>query len=317
MQTYMPTASLVYEMNQMLIDRIEDATGGRMSITLYPGGTLTPLYVSLEAVGTGAIEAAVGYGTAYSGQIPEAGLFKEQPHGIQRYGSMWRLFYGTDGWFYTMSDLMAEHNVKLLALNIFPGNEPVRSTVPINRMADFAGKKIRMGSGVGPFYAKYLGVEVVQMAGGELYTAAQLGTIDAFEYSSGTADWQQGFHEVAPYIIMPPWDGPCEEDIIANMDAFNDLPSDIQTILRYISRDYGAQMWTMTVEADQFYTNKMLEYGNEIISLPDKEVKQIREWAVKYRMEQAESISPTMVKMMELYEKIVQEEELGLVPRTK
>ena len=108
----MPTASLVYEMNQMLCDRLEDATGGRLEITLYPGGTLTPLYESLEAVGTGALEASVGYGTAYSGQIPEAGLFKEQPHGIQRYGSMWRLFYGTDGWYYTMSDLMAAHNVK-------------------------------------------------------------------------------------------------------------------------------------------------------------------------------------------------------------
>ncbi len=307
-QTYMPTASLVYELNEELCDTVLEATGGRVELTLYPGGSLTPLYETLEAIGTGALEMSVAYGTAYTGSIPEAGMFKEQPHGLLRADFYWRLFY-TQGWFEIFEDLLAPHNAQLVALNVFPGYEPVRMSVPIRSYADYEGKKIRMGSGVGPFYEEYFGVSVVTMAGGELYTACQLGTIDGFEYSSGVADWQQGFHEVAPYIIMPAWDGPCEEDIIANMDAWNSLPGDIQGILTRVCTEYGFWMWAKTFEADREAHKKMLDYGCEFIWLPEDEVAQTRAWASEWRVKAAAEISPTAVKMFEIYERLVAEEE--------
>ena len=308
-QVSMPSGSLSYQIEEDLVDRIQKATGGRLELTQYSGGSLTPLYETLEAIGSGGLEMAEAYGTAYSGTIPEGGMIKEQAYGIQRADTYYRLIH-VYGWAEIYSDLLAEHNARLISMMMYPGFEPVRMTVPIRSYKDYKGKKVRMGSGIGPFYEKYFDVSVVTMAGGELYTACQLGTIDGFEYASGKMDWDQGFHEAARYIIYPAWDGPCEQDIIANMDAYNALPDDIKEILHRVCDDWSVDSWwAIQYEADNEATQMMADYGNEIIWLPDDEVAQIKVWAKEYRVEQAAKISPTCVKLFEIYEKLVDEEE--------
>ena len=39
--------------------------------------------------------------------------------------------------------------------------------------------------------------------GGEIYTLLQRKGVDAIEWSTPGANLSEGFHEVAPYIIMP------------------------------------------------------------------------------------------------------------------
>jgi TRAP-type mannitol/chloroaromatic compound transport system substrate-binding protein len=307
-QSFMPTASLTFKEDIYLCELIKKATNGRLEITPYPGGALANLYDTFEAVGKGAIQIAHAYGTAYSGKIKEAGMIKEQPYGIQRFETYYRLI-NSHGWRRIYGDLMKPYGVRLQSMFTYPGYEPLRLRKPIKSIKDIKGLKLRMGSGIGPFYKEYLGANVVQVAGAELYTAMQLGTIDGLEFASGVMDWDWKFQEVAPYIVYPGWDGPCEEDIIVNQAAYDKLPGDVKIILDQTIEAWTMRFWLTYYDGDIKATNDMVKYGNKIINLPPDEVKQLKIWAKEWRIKAAAKISPTMVKLMDIYEKLYDDEE--------
>jgi TRAP-type mannitol/chloroaromatic compound transport system substrate-binding protein len=307
-QSFMPTASLTFKEDQYLCELIKKATNGRLEITPFAGGALASLYDTFEAVSKGAIQIAHAYGTAYSGKIKEAGMIKEQPYGIQRMETYYRLI-NSHGWRSIFADLMKPHGVRLQSMFIYPGYEPLRLRKSIKSIKDFKGMKLRMGSGIGPFYQEYLGANIVQVAGAELYTAMQLGTIDGLEFASGLMDWDWKFHEVAPYIVYPGWDGPCEEDIIVNQAAYDKLPEDVKVILDQTIENWTMRFWLLYYNGDIKATNDMVKYGNKIINISPDEVVQLKKWAKEWRIKAAAKISPTMVKLIDIYERLYDDEE--------
>src|SRR3546814_19294102 len=72
----------------------------------------------------------------------------------------------------------------------------------IKSVEDLKGLKMRF-FGLGGKAMEKLGVSTQLIAGGEIYQALQLGTIDATEFSMPAIDPALGFHQVAKHYYMP------------------------------------------------------------------------------------------------------------------
>jgi TRAP-type mannitol/chloroaromatic compound transport system substrate-binding protein len=79
-----------------------------------------------------------------------------------------------------------------------------------------------------------LGMSVAQLPGGEIVPAMERGVIDAFEFNNPSSDMRFGAQDVAKNYIVSSYHQASESfEFLYNKDFFDDLPQDLQAILRY------------------------------------------------------------------------------------
>ena len=103
------------------------------------------------------------------------------------------------------------------------------------------------------------------VAGAELFTNLERGVIDATEWIGPYHDYLMGFHRVAKHYYYPGWHEPGTIlEMIMNKDKFNELPKDLQEIVR--AAIYRLNQW-MLLEFEQknaIYLQKMKDEGVDI-----------------------------------------------------
>ena len=175
-------------------------SGGRLQIKVYGAGQLVPALETFDAVSQGTAE--MGHGSAYywKGKTQTAALFTTVPFGLNAQEMNSWLHYG--GGMELWRELYEPFNLVPLAA----GNTGVQMAGWFNReiknLGDLKGLKMRI-PGIGGEVISRLGVETVNIPGGELYTAMQTGVIDATEWVGPYNDLALGFHQVAKYYYYP------------------------------------------------------------------------------------------------------------------
>lgn len=112
----------------------------------------------------------------------------------------------------------------------------------IKSLDDLKGLKMRIPSVAGEVFAK-LGVNVTNIAPGELYTALDRGTIDALEWVGPGMDIKMGFHKIAPFYYAG-WHEPASDmQFLISKKAFDSLPKEYQTILNTAIQAASADMY--------------------------------------------------------------------------
>lgn len=124
----------------------------------------------------------------------------------------------------------------------------------IKSVDDLKGLKMRIPGFAGEILAR-LGVLVVNIPGGELYTSLERNTIDALEWVGPAMDINMGFHRVAPYYYTA-WHEPASEiQFLVNEKTFNKLPEHLQKVLvasfRLAAYDMYVQNYDMNATAWQ------------------------------------------------------------------
>ncbi|WP_321313554.1 TRAP transporter substrate-binding protein DctP [Halarcobacter sp.] len=142
----------------------------------------------------------------------------------------------------------------------------------IKSLEDLKGLKMRIPGFAGEVLAK-LGVLVVNIPGGELYTSLERNTIDALEWVGPSMDIKMGFHRVAPYYYTA-WHEPASEiQFLVNERTFNKLPEHLQKVLvtsfRLAAYDMYIQNYDMNATAWQEMTK---EYPNIQVKTFPKDV---------------------------------------------
>jgi TRAP-type mannitol/chloroaromatic compound transport system substrate-binding protein len=122
----------------------------------------------------------------------------------------------------------------------------------IKSLEDLKGLKMRIPGFAGEIMAK-LGVQVTNIAPGELYTSLERNAIDALEWVGPAMDIKMGFHKIAPYYYTG-WHEPASElQFIINKKKFNKLPKDLQKIMivamRLSAYDMYIQHYDMSANA--------------------------------------------------------------------
>lgn len=216
---------------ERLAKRIDDATGGRVKISVFAAGELAPALEAFDAVSSGAADIYHGAEYYWQGKNLAFNFFTGMPFGMT--------FPEQNAWIHhgggqaLWDELSSRFNIKaLMAANTGTqmGGWFAR---PINSPADLRGLKIRIPGLGGAIYRK-LGAAAVTLAGGDIFPAMQSGKIDAAEWIGPWNDLAFGFHQIASVCHWPGFHEPGAVLAMGiNLDLWNEFDAATQAIIKH------------------------------------------------------------------------------------
>ncbi len=246
---------------------VNEMSGGRLEVRVFGAGEIVPAFEVFDAVSQGAAE--VGHGASYywKGKIPAAVFFTAVPFGMTAQEMNGWLHYG--GGLELWEELYAPFGVIPFA----GGSTGVQMAGWFNRelrsAKDLSGLKMRIPGLAGEVFDA-AGGTAVRIAGGEVYTSMQTGVIDAVEWVGPYNDRTLGLNEVAEYYYYPGWHEPgAMLEFTVNSAAFNQLPSDLQAIVRYAARAANQNMLDEFTARNNESLQQLLAAGTQLRPLPD------------------------------------------------
>jgi TRAP-type mannitol/chloroaromatic compound transport system substrate-binding protein len=208
---------------------VEAITDGQFRLRWYEPNALVPPLELLDAVGKGSIEAAFQSPGFNAGKLPIAALFSSIPFGPDAVQQFAWLTEGGGNELY--NKYLAEFNVHSIPCGMIGGQGMGWFRNELTSLDDLKGLKMRF-FGYGARVMEKLGVSTQLLAGGDVYPALELGTIDAAEYSTPINDEEAGLHQVASYYYFPSWHEPFSfSAIIVNLDKWNALSDGYKRLL--------------------------------------------------------------------------------------
>ncbi|PLY07280.1 MAG: ABC transporter substrate-binding protein [Arcobacter sp.] len=169
----------------------------------------------------------------------------------------------------------------------------------IKTLDDLKGLKMRIPGFAGEIMAK-LGVQVTNIAPGELYTALDRNNIDALEWVGPSMDIKMGFHKIAPFYYTG-WHEPASEmQFLVNKKSFAKLPADLQEILIVSMRVAAYDMYVENYDMNATAWEKMrAEYpGIQVKTFP-KEIMDAMKKANKELRTELSAKSPELKEVLD------------------
>lgn len=213
--------------------RVEEMSGGRLTFELFTGGALVPSNEILPSCADGVFEVGSSAASYWKGTAPEL-LVTIFPMGYRNGDDQAAVMYSY-GLLDFLRDSYADMGVRLLTM-VQHGNINLLSKVRVESVADFEGMMIRT-VGATAILLEELGASTVYIPGEEIYTALQLGTIDAMTWGGPSTLYLNKYYEQASYILLdPPMIGNfMNDDIYVNPAAWESLPDDLKAMFQYAS----------------------------------------------------------------------------------
>jgi TRAP-type mannitol/chloroaromatic compound transport system substrate-binding protein len=189
-----------------------------LRLKFFEPGALVPGVQYFDAVSSGSLDAAWGGAGYHMGQNTAYGFFSALPFGpgFGEYNG-W-MFHGGGQELY--QELMAKSNIYVRVCGMIPPESSGWFREEIKSISDLRGIKMRF-FGLGARVMEKIGVSTQLLAGGDIYPALELGSIDATEFSMPSIDETLGFHQVAKHYYFPGWHQPSSfGDLSINMDRW-------------------------------------------------------------------------------------------------
>jgi len=239
-------------------------TNGKVQITVFPGGTLTPADKCYDGVVKGISD--IGFSVlAYTrGKFPLTEV-ADLPLGAKSALASTRLINE----FYKKFKPKELDEVKVMYLH---GHGPgiLHTKKEVKSLQDIKGMKIRC-TGLAAKIATQIGATPVAMPMGETYDALSRGVVDGsmapYEALQG---WKWG--EVVKFTTED-WGAAYSSGmfVVMNKDKWNALAPDIQQIIEKINEEYAEKQGKLWDEIDKAGKDFTIGRGNKIVSLSQDE----------------------------------------------
>jgi TRAP-type mannitol/chloroaromatic compound transport system substrate-binding protein len=196
-------------------------TEGDFEIKVFEPGAIVGGYAYYDAVSEGALDAAYGTPGANQGKNSAYNFFSTWPFGPPAPEFLAWMLYG--GGVEMAEEIYARDNIKFHMCGMIPPETSGWFREEITSLDDLQGLKMRF-FGLGAKVMQKFGVSTQLLAGGDIYPALELGTIDATEFSMPAIDRSLGFYQVAKYNYFPGWhQQSTTNEILVNMGKWDAL----------------------------------------------------------------------------------------------
>ena len=267
-QTHDPATSATGLFLEDWASRVEEASGGRIDLEIYHGGTLGSPKDTYDLVMNGTCDIGFGLVSYFPGVFTASEAISlpliDLPNASVASNVFWHLYSDYD----FLKDEYADAHVLLLFANC---QSPISTKgTKIETVDQISGMNIRGNSGPPTSFITNLGAAPVSVSIGEVYTAIDNNTIDAV-----ITDW----HAISSFQLYEPLEYYLDANIgvsgyflLMNQDSFSDLPEDLQQIMDEYSGEacleYCGQYW---IDAQAAAQESAIADGDEIYSLSDEE----------------------------------------------
>jgi TRAP-type transport system periplasmic protein len=243
---------------------IEKRTGGKVKITMFPGGTLTPAPQCYDGVVKGISDIGMSVFAYTRGKFPLTEV-ADLPLGIKSGLVATKLVNA----YYKKFKPKEMDEVEVMYLH---GHGPgiLHTKTAVNKLEDLKGMKIR-SSGLAAKIVGALGGTPVAMGMGDTYDALSRGVVEgSMAPFEALKTWKWG--EVIKFTT---------EDygasysscffVVMNKDKWNSLPADVKKIIRQVNQEWIVKQGANWDEVDKAGRDYTLSLGNKIISLSKEE----------------------------------------------
>lgn len=248
----------------------------------------------------------LGHSASYywKGKVPETLYFTSMPFGMTAIEQYAWFYYG-DG-MELMQEVYEPHNM----LSFPGGNTGIQMggwfRKEINSLEDLQGLKMRIPGFAGEVFAE-VGVSPTNIPPGELYTALERNTIDAVEWVGPALDLRLGFQQIADYYYTG-WHEPATElQFLVNKKTWEELPKDLQVILKTAMRVSAYDMLVHSQHANaEAWANIKEEYPNVQIKQFPQDVFQAMYDANKKLLKEAAAEDELAARIIESQEEYLE-----------
>lgn len=180
---------------------LEERSGGTMKMEVYPASQLGAKTELIDQMLAGAPVITLSDGAFYADRgVPDFGIVFG-PYLFETWDEVWT-FNESDVYQEMVDKLATDGGLKILASNWIYGDRNILSKKPITSLADMKGLKIRVPSNnIQVMGMEVLGANPTPMALGDVYTALQQGTIDAFEQPTAVI-YAGKYYEAAKHLTI-------------------------------------------------------------------------------------------------------------------
>jgi len=298
MKITLPTLNdTVHQVAKNWAAAVEEHSGGRIKVEVYPASQLGSIPRQIEGVQFGSIQAALIPPEFFVGVDPRfevmaaPGLVDSMEHGqrVAADPAVLKLMLGLGS------------NKGLHGVGLFMATpSSVISRTPVRRLADFKGKKIRIFASQFQSVAfERLGVTPVAMTLGDVIPALQQGAIDGADAALNVYV-PMHFVDAAKYVTETN-----QPAIFINMEVnqkwFDALPKDLQNIISQDAATESVKINPWGAEFREKMRRAWVGQGGELIALPANEQAEM----MKTLASVGEDVSRGNPALHEAYETVV------------
>ncbi len=267
--TYGGSLTQLGTLGKRIQEQLDRVSGGEIRLRFQEPGAIVPALEVFESVQTGAVESGWSTPGYWTGRKPALALFSAVPFGptAPEYIA-WYYFGGGQEMF---EEIYAEFGIHSVICGIIAPEASGWFREPIESVEDLRGLKMRF-FGLGARVMEKMGVSTQLLAGGDIFPALELGTIDATEFSMPAIDLNLGFYQVAKHYYFPGWHQQSTMfDLMFNKDFWDGLSDQHQAQIEAVCGD-SVRHGLAEGEAIQFAALKELqeEHGVTVHRWPDE-----------------------------------------------
>jgi tripartite ATP-independent transporter DctP family solute receptor len=250
---------------ELLAKLVEQKTGGKVKIQVFPAGQLFSDKDMMKAVPAGAVDMAEVTLSQWTGIVPNL-LLLDLPLFFNDRRHVWRTVDGKVG--EVLAQDLDKAEVKLLYWMDY-GMADFISKQPLRTLEDFKGKRIRGYGELITESIRGLGGAPTFLGAGEVYMALQRGTIDGAA-SGTTSFYERKLYEVTKHVTHADY-AFVMFGVLMNLRKWNELPPDIQKVFLACSKE--AEEWGRKEceKMDKESLELLKQKGMEVYVVPEKE----------------------------------------------
>ncbi|WP_238367242.1 C4-dicarboxylate TRAP transporter substrate-binding protein [Mesobacterium pallidum] len=250
---------------------VAEATGGEVVVEIFHNSQLGDTTEMLDQARAGANVGTVTDVARLSSFVPSLAIMSA-PFLFDTYEQADK-FALSDEYLAWGDELAEKAGLVMLASNWYQGARHALTQKPISGPADLAGVRMRtIGAPVWIETIRAMGAEPTPIAWGEVYSALQLGSIDAAE-AQPTAIWGAKLYEVIENVTKT---GHIQlvTALVISADSWDELSDENKAIVRNLAVENGRYASGLTIEQGEEALAKVAEAGvtvSEVDLAPFKE----------------------------------------------
>ncbi len=279
MPTPYPATNFHTENIQQFVKDVDQATGGKLQITVHPNGSL---FKANE------IKRAVQGGQAQIGEVIVSGLANEDPFYAMdtvpflatSYADARRLLEVTRP---NLERRFDKQGMRILFSVVWPP-QGLYTKKPIQTLADLKGEKIRSYSPTVARMIELMGGQPVTIQAAELTQALATGVVNANLTSSATGYDTKSWEQLRYYYDVQAW---LPKNIVfVSKKAFQALDAPTQAAVLKAAQAAEARGWKLSEEKNRWYLEQLSKNGMKVQAAAPALAKQLsgigeemsREW---------------------------------------
>jgi TRAP-type C4-dicarboxylate transport system substrate-binding protein len=265
---FWPPTSAQHELLLKWKKKLEDESKGKLSLRIFPGGTLLKQTIEWEGLNKGVADIVYGIRLETAGRE-----FSEKmvifTYGAKKASVGGRLMYDVFNQFQAYRDEWK--TVKVLWLAAAGPNQIHTKAKPIRKLEDLKGMQLRTAPGAGLELVRTLGASPVTMPMSETFMAIQKGTVEG---CLGPADILKNFRldEVTKYTTNANLWVLLGHYVAMNTNSYNNLPSELKNIIDNSMKWGREETWKMYDSIDEESINYAKRKGHTFMDLSSDEM---------------------------------------------